>query len=61
MAKKQTFGNKTKKGLAKSKTMIKLVKTDKSPLTCSLRFKEEIVAVSDAKNPDVVVKELLSK
>ena len=60
MAKKQTFGNKTQKGLAKSKTMIKLVKTDKSSLTGSLRFKEEIVAVPDGKNADSVVKEILS-
>ena len=60
MAKKQTFGNKTEKGLAKSKTMIKLIKTDKSNLTGSLRFKEEIIGVPDGKSPDSVVKELLS-
>ena len=60
MAKKQTFGNKTEKGLAKSKSIIKLVKTEKSK-TGALRFKEEIIAVSDGENADSVVKELLSK
>ena len=60
MAKKQTFGNKTEKGLDKSKSIIKLVKTEKSK-TGALRFKEEIIAVSDGKNADSVVKELLSK
>ena len=60
MAKKQTFGNKTEKGLAKSKSIIKLVKAEKSKLG-SLRFKEEIIAVPDGKNADSVVKELLSK
>ena len=60
MAKKQTFGNKTEKGLAKSKSIIKLVKAEESKMG-SLRFKEEIVAVPDGKNADTVVKELLSK
>ncbi len=60
MAKKQTFGNKTEKGLAKSKNIIKLVKAEKSKAG-SLRFKEEIIAVPDGKNTDSVVKELLSK
>ena len=60
MAKKQTFGSKTEKGLAKSKSIIKLVKTEESK-SGSLRFKEEIVAVPDGKNADSVVKELLSK
>ena len=60
MAKKQTFGNKTEKGLAKSKSIIKLVKTEESK-TGALRFKEEIIAVTDGKNADSVVKELLSK
>ena len=60
MAKKQTFGSKTEKELSKSKSIIKLVKTEKSS-SGFLRFKEEMVAVSDGKNADAVVKELLSK
>tara|TARA_Y100000996_G_C22446485_1_gene612016 strand:+ start:99 stop:281 length:183 start_codon:yes stop_codon:yes gene_type:complete len=60
MAKKQTFGDKTGKSSAKSKSMIKLVKAGKSN-TGFLRFKEEIVAVPEDKNADTVVKELLSK
>ena len=60
MAKKQTFGSKTEKGLAKSKSIIKLVKAEKSN-SGFLRFKEEILAIPDGKNADSVVKELLSK
>ena len=60
MAKKQTFGSKTEKELTKSKSIIKLVKAEKSNLGF-LRFKEEIVAVPDSKNVDAVLKELLSK
>ena len=60
MAKKQTFGNKTVKELAKSKNIIKLVKTDKSSLTGSLRFKEGMITVPEGKSADSLVKELLS-
>ena len=60
MAKKQTFGNKTEKGLTKSKSIIKLVKAEKSN-SGFLRFKEEIVAIQDGKNADSVIKEILSK
>ena len=60
MAKKQTFGSKTEKGLAKARSVIKLVKTEKSK-SGFLRFKEEMVAVPDSKNADSIVKELLSK
>ena len=60
MAKKQTFGDKTEKVLNKSKSVIKLVKTEKSN-SGFLRFKEEIIVIPDGKNTDSFVKELLSK
>ena len=60
MAKKQTFGDKTEKGSSKSKSIIKLVKTEKSN-SGFLRFKEEIIGIPDGKNADSVIKELLSK
>ena len=60
MAKKQTFGDKTEKGLAKPKSMIKLVKAGKSS-SGFLKFKEEIVGIPDGKNADSVIKEILSK
>ena len=37
MAKKQTFGSKTEKGLAKSKSIIKLVKAEESKTALSTR------------------------
>jgi len=61
MVKTQTFGEKTEKGLSKTKSIIKLIKTEKSLQTGHLRFKEEILAVPDGKNADTFVKELLSK
>ena len=60
MAKKQTFGDKTKRSGAQSKSTIKLVKTEKSQ-SGFLRFKEMMVAVPDGKDANSVVKELLSK
>jgi len=60
MAKKQTFGSKTEKGLSKSQSIIKLVRAEKSS-SGFLRFREEIVAVPDGKNADSVAKELFSK
>ena len=60
MAKKQTFGDKTGKSSAKSKSIIKLVKTEKSKAGF-LRFKEMVVAVPDCKNVDSVIKELSPK
>ena len=60
MAKKQTFGDKTGKSSAKSKSIIKLVKTEKSKAGF-LRFKEMIVAVPDGENVTSVIKELTSK
>ena len=60
MAKKQTFGDKTGKSSAKSKSMIKLVKTEKSK-SGFLRFKEVIVAVPDGQNVNSVIKDLTSK
>ena len=60
MAKKQTFGDKTGKSSAKSQSMIKLVKTEKSK-TGFLRFKEMIVAIPDGENVNSVIKKITSK
>ena len=60
MAKKQTFGDKTGKSSAKSKSMIKLVKTEKSK-GGFLRFKEMMVSIPDGENANSVIKELSSK
>ena len=60
MAKKQTFGDKTENSSVKSKSIIKLVKTEKSKAGF-LRFKEMIVAVPDGENINSVIKELTSK
>tara|TARA_B110000116_G_C16248589_1_gene321225 strand:- start:261 stop:443 length:183 start_codon:yes stop_codon:yes gene_type:complete len=60
MAKKQTFGDKTGKSSGKSKSMIKLVKTEKSK-SGFLRFKEVMVAIPDGQNVNSVIKDLTSK
>jgi hypothetical protein len=60
MAKQQTFGDKTGKSSAKSQSMIKLVKTEKSK-TGFLRFKEMIVAIPDGENVNAVIKKITSK
>ena len=60
MAKKQTFGDKTKNSSASSTNIIKLIKTEKSS-SGFLRFKEEMIAIADGKNVDSVVKDLLTK
>ena len=59
MAKKQTFGDKVG-GKDASKTYIKLIRSGRSDKTGALRFNEEMIQVADGKNPDSVVKELLS-
>ena len=60
MAKKQTFGDKIEKSTSKSKSTIKLIRTEKST-SGFLRFKEMMVAVPDGKDAQAIVKEILSK
>ena len=60
MAKKQSFGDKV--GAKKNvKDIVKLVRASVSSVTGALRFSSEMVRVSDGKNPDNVVKDLLTK
>ena len=43
MAKKQTFGDKTKKQSDKTKTYLKIVRTNKAKATGGIRFNEEMI------------------
>ena len=61
MAKKQSFGDKVKKNQGTEKNYIKLIRTGRAVKSGALRFYEEMVCVSDGKNADSVVKELLAK
>ena len=59
MAKKQSFGDKVGKK-DEVKNYIKLIRSSRSEKTGALRFNEEMIKISDGKNADAVVKELLS-
>jgi len=59
MAKKQTFGDKVGKE-STSKTFIKLIRSERSDKTGALRFNEEMVQITDEKNANAVIKELLA-
>ena len=59
MAKKQSFSAKVGKQLT-NKNYIKLIRSSRSEKTGALRFNEEMIKISDGKNADAVVKELLS-
>jgi len=59
MAKKQSFGDKVGKK-DEIKNHIKLIRSSRSEKTGALRFNEEMIKISDGKNADAVVKELLS-
>ena len=59
MAKKQSFGDKVGKK-DENKNHIKLIRSSRSEKTGALRFNEEMIKISDGKNVDAVVKELLS-
>ena len=59
MAKKQSFGDKVGKK-DEIKNYIKLIRSSRSEKTGALRFNEEMIKISDGKNADAVVKELLS-
>ena len=59
MAKKQSFGDKVGKK-DEIKNHIKLIRSSRSEKTGALRFNEEMIKISDGKNADAVVKELLA-
>ena len=59
MAKKQTFSDKIG-GKVAAKSYIKLIHSNRSEKTGSLRFNEEMIQIPDGKNADAVVKELLA-
>ena len=59
MAKNQTFGDKVGKE-STSKTFIKLIRSERSDKTGALRFNEEMVQITDEKNANAVIKELLA-
>ena len=59
MAKKQSFGDKVGKK-DETQNHIKLIRSTRSEKTGALRFNEEMIKISDGKNADAVVKELLS-
>ena len=60
MAKKQTFGDKVGKNKASGKSHVKLIRAGRSAKSGALRFYEEIVKISDDKNADTAVKDILS-
>ena len=60
MAKKQTFGDKVKKGSAAgSLKYIKVISVKRSKTTNSLKFNEQMLAVSEDKDLNSAVKEFL--
>ena len=61
MAKTQSFGNKVKNNKGTGKNHIKLIRTGRAAKSGALRFYEEMVCVTDGKNADILVKELLAK
>ena len=61
MAKKQSFGDKTKKQSKKSKTYLKIVRISKAKETGGIRFNEEMVGVPPDDNIDNYVKNYLDK
>ncbi len=61
MAKKQTFGDKTKKQSDKAKTFLKIVRTNKAKSTGGIRFNEEMIGVPPGDNVDNYIKSYLDK
>ena len=61
MAKSQTFGDKVGKNKELGKNHIKLIRSGRATKSGALRFYEEMVRISDGKNADDVVKDLLTK
>ena len=62
MAKKQSFGDKVSgKKQATGKDHIKLIRSGIAEKSGALRFYEEMIRIPDGKNPDIVVKDIISK
>ena len=62
MAKKQSFGDKVKKGSeVEKKKYVKVIRTIRVKGKNSLKFNEQMLAISGDKNPDAAVKEFLNK
>jgi len=62
MAKKQTFGDKVKKGsTAESLKYVKVISVKRSKNTNSLKFKDRMLAVREDKDLNSSVKEFLNK
>tara|TARA_Y100001970_G_C14109645_1_gene790144 strand:- start:449 stop:646 length:198 start_codon:yes stop_codon:yes gene_type:complete len=59
MAKKQTFGDKTKKAGDKAKSFFKVVRTKKNKDTEGIRFNEEMLGVPSGENADSFIKKYL--
>lgn len=59
MAKKQSFGDKTA-GKAIGKNKVKLIKSNISTKTKSIRFSEEMVTIPEGKSVESVLKEITS-
>ena len=59
MAKKQTFGDKTKKGENKSKSYVKIVRAKLNSKTSRLKFNEEMVGISPDENIDKYISSYL--
>ena len=61
MAKKQTFGDKTKKASDNAKSYFKVVRTTKNSKTEGIRFNEEILSIPAGENQDNFIKKFLEK
>ena len=59
MAKKQTFEDKTAGNKGKSKNKVKLIRSNISSKTNSIRFSEEMVSIPDGKSVESVLKEVI--
>ena len=59
MAKKQTFGDKTKKAGEKAKSFFKIVRAKKNNETEGIRFNEEMVGVPAGENAENFIKKYL--
>jgi hypothetical protein len=59
MAKKQSFGDKTKKAGEKAKVFFKVVRTKKNKDTEGIRFNEEMLGVPPGENADNFIKSFL--
>ena len=61
MAKKQTFESKFNKSSGSKKNQIKLIRSQLSKDSKSIRFSEEMVAIPDGKSIEAHLKEIISK